>query len=372
MGKNDRIYDLDRIFRILLKALLLAGTIVLLHYLRHVLLPFAAALLLAYLLNPMVNALQRRLRRRGLAVFTTLLLTLAATVLLALLIIPMLASEFAAMQPLVRQFAALQPPAWLQRLAPNIHWQQITTEFFNTDFQELFVSHRFWNLIRELLQNVLPGVWNVITGTFSLLLGLLGLAVVFLYTIFLLIDYNRIREIWPTYLPTAWRQPAVTLAHDFNDAMSRYFRGQILIALIVGGMFAVGFRLIGLPLAISLGLFIGLLNIIPYLQVVGMIPALALALLYGTAIEGNPWRLPLLALLVLALVQGTQDLLLTPRIMGRATGLSPALILLSLAVWGKLLGMLGLLIAIPMTCLLLVYYRRTFLLNADRHTASPT
>jgi predicted PurR-regulated permease PerM len=112
------------------------------------------------------------------------------------------------------------------------------------------------------------------------------------------------------------------------------------------------------------------LNMVPYLQVIGLIPAFLLALVHGLETGGSVWIPLALTGLVFVVVQAIQDGILVPKIMGRVTGLSPAMILLSLSVWGKLLGIFGLLIALPMTCLLLAYYRR-FLASTAAAQAFP-
>ena len=140
--------------------------------------------------------------------------------------------------------------------------------------------------------------------------------------------------------------------------MNSYFRGQSLIALIVGILFSIGFLIIDFPLAVGLGLFIGLLNLVPYLQLIGLVPTIILALMKSLETGQNFWFIMLLALIVFAVVQAIQDMYLTPRIMGKVMGLNPAVILLSLSVWGALLGFIGLIVALPLTTLCLSYYRR--------------
>ena len=152
--------------------------------------------------------------------------------------------------------------------------------------------------------------------------------------------------------------------------MNRYFRGQSLIAFCVGVLLAIGFKIIDFPLAVTLGLFIGVLNLIPYLQTIGLVPMVLLSLLKSAETGENFWIIFGLSLLVLGIVQCIEDLYLTPRIMGKAMGLNPAIILLSLSVWGTLLGFIGLIIALPLTTLCLSYYKR-FILQEDNEI-SPT
>jgi predicted PurR-regulated permease PerM len=226
------------------------------------------------------------------------------------------------------------------------------------DVQAFFQTDNAWALIEAAARKVLPGVWGLVTGTAGFLLGLIGLAVIGLYLVFLLIDYRQVSQNWKELLPAAYRQPVSEFVTDFESAMSAYFRGQAAVAAICGVLFAVGLCLVGLPLAVLLGLLLGLLNMVPYLQILGVIPAVLLSLVHAVETGSNVWMVLGLVALVFVVVQLIQDAILVPRIMGKVTGLNPAMILLSLSVWGKLLGLLGLIIALPMTYLLLVYYRR--------------
>ncbi len=145
--------------------------------------------------------------------------------------------------------------------------------------------------------------------------------------------------------------------------MNKYFRGQAIVAACVGVLFSIGFLIIGFPMAIGLGLFIGLLNMVPYLQLVGFIPTILLAIVKSADTGQNFWVVLLSALAVFAVVQTIQDTILTPKVMGKVTGLNSAIILLSLSIWGALLGILGMIIALPMTTLLLSYYQKYVIKN---------
>ena len=185
-----------------------------------------------------------------------------------------------------------------------------------------------------------------------------------MYFIFILLDYEKIASGWLRLIPERYRPFISQLADDVELSMNRYFRGQSLIALCVGVLLAIGFKIINFPLAVTLGLFIGCLNLIPYLQTIGLIPMALLSLLRSAETGENFWILFGLSLLVLGIVQAIQDLYLTPRIMGKAMGLNPAIILLSLSIWGTLLGFIGLIIALPLTTLCLSYYKRFVLMES--------
>ena len=208
---------------------------------------------------------------------------------------------------------------------------------------------------------IVPSVTQEVNKTMELFI----IFVIFLYFIFILLDYERIANGWIRLIPERYRPFIQGLADDVEYSMNRYFRGQSLIALCVGILFAIGFKIVGFPLAVILGLFIGMLNLIPYLQTIGIIPMILLALLKSAETGQNFWVIFGLGLLVLAIVQVIQDLYLTPRIMGKAMGLNPAIILLSLSIWGTLLGFIGLIIALPLTTLFLSYYKRFILMEEE-------
>ena len=219
--------------------------------------------------------------------------------------------------------------------------------------------------LNDLVKEVFPQVWSLLTNTFSIIFSITIVFVILLYFIFILLDYEKIANGWINLIPKKYRNFVKGLSEDVEFSMNRYFRGQSLIALCVGILLAIGFRIIDFPLAIVLGLFIGVLNLIPYMQAIGFIPMILLSLIKSTETGENFWIIFGLSVLVLGIVQCIQDLILTPKIMGKAMGLNPAIILLSLSIWGTLLGFVGLIIALPMTTLCLSYYKRFVLMEEE-------
>ena len=159
-------------------------------------------------------------------------------------------------------------------------------------------------------------------------------------------------------VPPKYRHIVFGICTDVKNSMNHYFRGQALVAFIVGILFCIGFVIVGLPLAVVMGLFIGLLNMVPYLQLISLIPTTLLCLVCATSPDVDFWTIWWECMAVYIVVQCIQDLYLTPKIMGKAMGLNPAIILLSLSIWGSLFGLIGLIIALPMTTLILSYYDR--------------
>jgi predicted PurR-regulated permease PerM len=122
---------------------------------------------------------------------------------------------------------------------------------------------------------------------------------------------------------------------------------------------------VGLPLAIAMGLFLGVLNLVPYLKTIAIVPGTFLAFLQSVETGQSFLSVMLWLVAIFMFIQVIEDMFLVPKIMGKVTGLNPAIILLSLSVWGSLMGMIGLIIALPLTTLIISYYKR-FVLNEKK------
>lgn len=364
---NGKPFTFDRTVRLVIFVAALWGTLQVLNYLSDVLIPFAIALLLAYLLNPLVNFIQHKLRvkKRALSVILTLFLVLGSLTLLLTLLIPRLVKDAKHVGGMLSDYVQnTEVRERVQNFLPN-NLQQRFDEFTrNLDIEEILSIENLEKTIDLLAQKILPGVWGVFSGSLTVIITLIGFTIVGLYLIFILIDYQTIGARWQFLIPRSYRAHVVEVVGEIEKAMNTYFRAQATIAFLVGILIAIGFAIIGLPMGVPLGLFIGMLNMVPYLQIVGFIPAAFFCLLHSLETGESFWVMLGLVLLVQTIVQVIQDVILTPKIMGNATGLNPAIILLSLTIWGKLLGLLGLLIALPLTSIMLVYYNR-FVLSTE-------
>ena len=356
----NKPFTFDRVMRIVFGIALISGLVYLVTLLRNALLPFLIAWLLAYMMQPFVTFFQCKLglRSRVLSIMALLVSMLLIITLLVVMVVPSIAAEADKTIELLRTHDPGEghipfiPQAWLEYLETNVDFTQLM-DYLNKD-----------NLLKAIKQ-IAPQVWSFLSNTFSVLLSITIVFMILLYFIFILLDYEKIANGWPQLIPGKYRPFVEGLVEDVEYTMNRYFRGQALIALCVGVLLAIGFKIIDFPLAVTLGLFIGVLNMIPYMQTIGIIPMLILALLRSAETGENFWIIFGLALLVLGIVQMIQDLFLTPRIMGKAMGLNPAIILLSLSIWGTLLGFIGLIVALPLTTLCLSYYKR-FILQDDK------
>lgn len=342
----------DRFIRGLIAIAACVVAYLLINRLSGALLPFLIAWLFCYLVYPIVKFFQYKLglKSRLLSIAVVLLLITGLVVGVCFLVIPPVVQEFATLKEFVVNYVTSG--------GNNASIPDVVNEFVHRHIDRTAVENYFSaDRISELVKGALPKIWNVLTQSFSLVWGLVAAFMVMVYILFILKDYEKLARGWVSLIPEKYRERVVRLAEDVEDSMSDYFRGQSLVALCVGILFSIGFVIIDFPLAIGFGLFVGLLNIVPYLQTVALVPTVFLALVKAANTGGNFWWILLAAGIVFLVVQAIQETILIPRIMNKVTGLNPAVILLSLSVWGSLLGLVGMIIALPATSLLLSYYR---------------
>ena len=346
----------DRFIRGTLFVALLALFVAGINWLSAVLLPFFAAWAIAWILAPVVNFLYVRcyIRPRFLAVILTLLGTTAIAVGALWLIVPpfldgILHIKDALLRYLQNDSGHVVLPNWMQNLLQE--W-----------LDALQLEHKLkQGNVLQMLRTSLPHVWNVVQSTANVVISLASSAFALLYLVLLLADYDHYATVWLKYVPRSQRAFLEKLSNDAAHNMRGYFRGQMLVAISNGVMFSIGFWLIGLPMPVGMGIFVGVLSFIPYIQVLGILPAALLSLLQMADTGSSFWGMMALVFLVYVVVQVLQDTIFTPRIMGQIMGLSPAVVLLSLSVWGYIAGIIGLMVALPLTTLMLAYYQRYIL-----------
>lgn len=343
----------DRFIRGLIAIAACVVVYLLINRLSGALLPFLVAWLFCYLVYPIVKFFQYKLglKNRLLSITVVMLLLTALIVGICFLVIPPVMQEFATLKEFVLNYIASE--------GNNATIPNVVNEFVHKHIDMVAVESYFSvERIGELVKGALPKIWSVVSQSFSVMWGLVAVFMFMVYVLFILKDYELLARGWVSLIPEKYRERVVRLAEDVEDSMSDYFRGQSLVALCVGVLFSIGFVIIDFPLAIGFGLFVGLLNIVPYLQTVALVPTVFLALVKAANTGGNFWWILMAAGIVFLVVQVIQETILIPRIMNKVTGLNPAVILLSLSVWGSLLGLVGMIIALPATSLLLSYYRR--------------
>lgn len=356
---SSKPWTLDRIFRFFLFLSATAIAFWLLRILSDVLIPFVVAFLLAYILDPLVSRIQKKTRSRGVAVSIVLIATVAFVFGLGYMAFqPVQAQVNHATQLFSKAVTDAQFSEMAKRWLPADLWESMRQHLGNGQWLATLQSQSFWSSIGNVASKMAPGAFAIVSGTFELIAWIVSLTMVAIYLFFMLLEFSTLRQTLADLVPSGQRDNMKDFLGQLDSTMSSYFRAQGLISLILAVCFAIGFSLIGLPLGILFGALTGLATMVPYLQIATVPFALLLCLLQSID-QGVPfWQAALLVLLVYGICQILQDFILVPRILGNISGLSPVMIMLSLSVWGKLLGMLGLILAIPLTCLALVYYRR--------------
>lgn len=333
-------------------------TIALLIYMvRDVLAPFLIALFIAYLINPFIDGIQNKLRikSRGLSISIGITTVLSVLTLLFFVCIPIINNEFERASVLLREYADIIPP-----IPEEINLK--IKKFIQSDQSKNFINS---NNINEAINKISPVIKTIFSESIGLIKGVLGIFLILLYLIFILLGYPKFKTSWKSWIPLKFRESSQEITNELHKSMQSYFRGQATIALIVGILFSLGFKIIGLPLALLLGMFVGVLNLVPYMQIFGFIPAFILSVIYSIEMNQNLWITLGATSLVFLIVQIFQEIFLVPKIMNKVTGMHPAIILLSLSIWGSLMGLTGLILALPISSIIIVYYKR--FIAADNH-----
>ncbi|MBX3393901.1 MAG: AI-2E family transporter [Phycisphaerae bacterium] len=425
---SSRPYTFDRVVRMVLTTLVALGLFLLLRYLSDVLVPFAVAAALAYFLNPLVTELEKRTKSRAFAVGYTFAGIFIVGMAMIVIAVPMVAHQFSRFDHDIRKLRADLTSALMPSPAPNLRasraqnqpvsvtseatsqpTSQSTTvavkstlglqelwegwaDYLNdaesqprsvrlerllahvegtpvgtvlADAMEFVKTTEFRSLVLDLASRLAVGGITVINVFVELLLGATVIVVILLYLLFMLLDFPTYLATWKSFLPPDFRSDVIEFFREFEAVLRRYFRGQFVIAAISGVLYAVAFSMINLPMAVPFGLIIGLLTMVPYLPMIALIPGAMLAVMRSLGGDSSLISSFMWLGIAFAGVQIIQEGLIAPRVMGKATGLSPVAIILGLLICSKLLGFLGLILAIPITCLAITYYRKFVLRHVD-------
>lgn len=341
----------DRAIRWVIIIALVASAFLILDYLSAVLLPFFIAWILAYLLYPLVNFIERRMKvkMRVVSIMIAFFSVVAVLGGVFYLIIPPMLDEFSRFTTLATRY--LHNATHIKNFPETIQWWLSN----NSDNIEKFLkSDNFTTTVKDAL----PTVFSAVSQGFAIVLSIIASGITLLYMFFILFDYEYLTENWIRIFPKKLRPFWQDLAKDVKISLNNYIRGQGLIALTMGILFCIGFLIIDFPMAIGLGILIGIMDMVPYLHSLALIPTAFLAAMKAAETGQSYWIVFGSALLVFAIVQALIDMIVTPKIMGHQMGLNPAVLLLSLSIWGALLGFIGLIIALPATTVIILYWKR--------------
>lgn len=342
-------WNIDRIMKLIIGLAISIFIIFLIHYLRDVLLPFFVACFIAYMLQPLVELNRKWIHEKG-RIFSSILAVIEVIAVvggLIFLFLPHVMDELDILGNILHDIGSGKkelPPEYVS-LIDYVH-----TNFNPDDIKDLFSSLH--------LETIISKSTSLLGESLSVIAQVLGWVMTLIYVLFILIDYPQISRGFKLIVPYKYREGAMSVVHDVQTSMNHYFRGQGLVAMCATVFYCIGFSIIGLPLAIPMGILVGILYMIPYFQYITVIPVAVICLIYSLGGAGSFAALFGKSLLVYLVSQSICDYIITPHIMGKEMGLNPAIILLSLSVWGSLLGIIGMIIALPVTSLIMSYYEQ--------------
>ncbi|MCF0225337.1 MAG: AI-2E family transporter [Fibrobacter sp.] len=356
---TSRMWTLDRIMRYLTIAAGVGCILWVLNYLSAVLFPFFAAFLIAYILDPLVCKLEHKVKFRLLAVIIVVVAMLLLVALGGMIFIPMVVEEIRHLGVLIPKM--FSDSTWLERISafmPKDMWLSIKSMISWDTIAWNMQSMDVFETAQNVANNIIPKAWGILSKTSKIVVWLSGATFIFMYLIFIMLDMPKLSRGLQNLVPRRYKTGASAFAKDVDSFMGRYFRAQSLVALVVGILYAIAFGIIGLPMGVAFGLFSGALNMIPYMQLATIPLALLLAVVYALDTGMPFWEVAIIVFSIYAVIQIIEDLVLVPKIVGSSMNLPPVGILLSISIWGKLLGFLGLIVAIPFTCICLVYLEK--------------
>ncbi|HEL2040720.1 TPA: AI-2E family transporter [Streptococcus suis] len=316
-------------------------------FLEIVLLPMILTGLLYYLLNPMVDWMEKHKISRTVGIFILF-------VLISLLIIWGLAVAIPSIQEQVTSFAQ-NLPSNIQKIEGQVTGllQDQRFEQFRPTALEMLnkVNDQIVAYAQKFSSSAVNWASNLISTASQIIVAILIMPFILFY---LLRDGQYLNKHITQYLPTKWREPIGTVLSDVNGQLSNYVRGQVTVAIIVALMFSVMFSIIGLSYPITLGVMAGFLNLIPYLgSFLAMIPAVILGLIAGPIM--------LIKVLVVFMIEQTiEGRFVTPLIIGSSLSIHPITILFVLLTAGQMYGVLGVLLGIPIYASIKVLVKAAF------------
>jgi predicted PurR-regulated permease PerM len=339
-------------------ALLIAAFIVLgqlIGFFANVIWPLAVAGVLALILRPTVQLIEKRLKLRRLS---------SVLVLYGVFTLAVAAALFALLPPLIEQIIAFVSylPVFWESATTYIHdhypqWiELVQRQLANPTIKQIVDT--FTSEAKNLLPHALPSLKAAGGGFLGVFAFFTHLAIIPVYLFFFLLARGEpLGKIGNhlTFLKEPVRNDVVFLIREFVSIVESFFRGQLLIGFILGVLLALGFTLVGLKFGLFIGLVLGILNIVPYLgTIIGLVTVIPLAFFQ----PGGGWKLVGLVLLVKAIVQLIESWVVTPKIMGDRTGLHPVTIIVAIFFWGTAFGgVLGMLLAIPLTAFFVTVWR---------------
>lgn len=316
---------------------------------RAVLTPLFLAFAIAYVLDPVIDKFETWKVPRPAGIAIVLLGLLGALATFTALVLPMVASDLATVaRELPSKISALIASAdpWLLR--HGIKVPHTTTEWMER------LSANASSVASSVLAPAGGILSAVVTGGFSVAGSVVAALVVPVLSIYLLNDFDRITAAVRGHLPRRYRRVITEYAREIDGALSHFLRGQLTVMAIVAVLYSVAYSILGVRLALPIGIISGTLSFIPYL---GSAFALTSGLLMSLIGGFNPGQL-ISVVIAYAIVQTLEGFVIAPRVMGKSVGLPDMWVLIALFVGGQIFGFLGVLLAVPTAAVIKIFLAR--------------
>jgi len=324
-------------------------TLFVIYYSAAVFLQLFIAFALAYMLNPSV----RQLEKRGVHRLLSILIVFCAAVLLTagftVFLVVSISGELSNVQLNLPQYA--QHLYDITPLTVKSHLGIETPEKLSQHTSDLIQHLR--SVAPDLVKPVLKFIQQAFSSTVGLILTILGYCIIPVYLFYLLADLPQLKAFLESFIPERFRNGYSEKLAEVDTVLSGFIRGQLMVCAILALLYSIGLYFIGIDLAIAIGTLAGITFIIPYVgTIIGIVLSMAMALL-----KFHDILHPLLCLLWFGIVQTIEGMLITPRVVGNTVGLHPLITIIALLIGGQLFGLMGMLLAVPVTAVLQVFLR---------------
>jgi predicted PurR-regulated permease PerM len=340
---------IKELYLILIAAVLFVGLLVLVCSMGAIFLPVLISLILAYLLEPLVTPLEKRGVNRSLAIVIAFCGCFILVAGLAVFFVTSLMAEFRDVQINLPDYAARLYSVIPQQVKVYLDIETPAKVYAHASgMLEELRSVSF-----ELFKETFAFVRKAFVSTLAFVLAVLGYFIIPVYLYYFLKDLPRMKDSLLTLVPERFRDRLKEKVWEIDELLSAFVRGQLSVCVILAVLYSIGLYLIGIDLGIMIGTLAGITFVIPYFgTILGILLSMTMAFL-----KFHDFLHPLLCLGWFALVQGCEGAIITPKIVGDKVGLHPVITILALLVGGQLFGILGMLLAVPVTAVLRVLLR---------------
>ncbi|MCB1984772.1 MAG: AI-2E family transporter [Burkholderiales bacterium] len=318
---------------------------VLIYLLSPILTPFLLAAVIAYICNPMVTCMAEYKIQRTLGTVLVMLLLLGVFAALILVMVPLFEKEATRLletAPVYLEIIRSQLIPWLESR------MNISLQFDMNVLKEAMSEH--WRSAGGVAAKVLPSLTSGGMVIVEFFVNLLLVPVVLFY---LLRDWNRLVQLLDEMIPRYWHSQVISLARQTDSILAEFLRGQLSVIIIMSICYIMGLWLVGLEFALPIGLIAGILVFVPYL---GTIVGLTLAS-FAAFMQFQGWTGVIPVWIVFAIGQLLEGMVITPWLIGDRIGLHPVMVIFALLAFGQLFGFFGILLALPVSAVLLVWLR---------------